>query len=56
MVVGARQACLSISKTVVLLGFFCTTTSYGSTEKKEKEIPVSGNSLLRKDIGGEWPD
>lgn len=52
---------LVYKKTVDLLGFSCTTTLYFLQRKKEKEISesgnsVSGNSLLMKDVGGEWPD
>ncbi len=56
MVVGARRAGLSISKTADLLRFSRTTISrvYG-------EYPVSGscvdeNALLMSEVRGEWAD
>ncbi len=57
MVVGARRAGLSISKTADLLG------SLGFTEKgtEKRKYPVSGscvdeNALLMSEVRGEWAD
>ncbi len=46
MVVGARRACLSISKTADLLGFHAQP-SLGFTENgpKKRKYPVSGSSV-----------
>ncbi len=61
MVVGARRAGLSISKTADLLGFFYAQPSLGFTENGPKKIkyPVSGscvdeNALLMSEVKGEW--
>ncbi len=58
MVVGARQAGLSISKTADL-----TQPSLGFTANalKKRKYPVSGscadeNSLLMSEVRGEWTD
>ncbi len=65
MVVGARRAGLSISKTADLLGFSRTTISMFTefTEKgqKKRKYPVSGNcldenALLMSEVRGEWAD
>ncbi len=52
MVVGARRACLSISKTADLLGFSRTTISrvYREWSGKEK---ISSERLM---VRGEWAD
>ncbi len=61
MVVGARRAGLSISKTADLLGF--SQPSLGFTENGLKKIkyPVNGscvdkNALLMSEVRGEWAD
>ncbi len=61
MVVGARQADLSISKTADLLGF--SHANLGFTENCPKKIkyPVTGrcvdeNALLMSEVRGEWAD
>ncbi len=62
MVVGARWAGLSISKTADLLGFSCTTISrFTENGPKKRKYPVSGscvdeNSLLMSEVRGEWAD
>lgn len=59
MIVGARWADLSISKTVNPLAFQHTTISRLYREWSEnKRIPVSEgtNPLLMKKVGGKWPD
>ncbi len=62
MVVGARQADLSISKTADLLGF-SPQPSLGFTENGPKNIkyPVTGrgvdeNALLMSKVRREWAD
>ncbi len=62
MVVGARRAGLSISKTADLLGFSRTAISrvYKNGPKKRK-YPVScswvdENALLMSEVRGEWAD
>ncbi len=62
MVVGARRAGLSISKTADILGFSPTTiySVYREWSKKEK-YPVSSscadeNVLLMSEVRGEWAD
>ncbi len=63
MVVGARRAGLSISKTTDLLGFFHAQPSLGFTENgpKKRQYPVSGscvdeNALLISEVRGECAD
>ncbi len=62
MVVGARRAGLSISKTADLLGFSHTTISRVYTiGPKKRKYPVSGscvdeNALLMSEVRGEWAD
>ncbi len=62
MVVGVRQAGLSISKSADLLGFHAQP-SLGFTENgpKKRKYPVSGscvdeNALLMSEVRGEWAD
>ncbi len=62
MVVGARRAGLSISKTVIYWDFHAQP-SLGFTENgpKRKIYPVSGscvdeNTLLMSEVRGEWAD
>ncbi len=60
MLVGARRAGLSISKTADLLRFLRTTISRVYREWSEKrKYPVSGscvdeNALLISEVRGEW--
>ncbi len=64
MVVGARRAGLSISKTADLLVFSCTAISRVYREwcgVKKRKYPVSGscvdeNALLMSEARGEWAD
>ncbi len=62
MVVGARWAGLSISKTADLLGFLRTTISRVYREcLKKRKYPVSGScvnkdTLLMSEVRGEWAD
>ncbi len=62
MVVGAREAGLSISKTADLLGFSQTTISrFTENGQKKRKYPVSGscvdeNALLMSEVRGEWAD
>ncbi len=62
MVVGARRAGLSISKTADLLGFSHTTISRVTENSlKKRKYPVSGScvnekALLISAVRGEWAD
>ncbi len=62
MVIGARRAGLSISKTAdFLLGFSHTTISTTENGQKKRKYPVSGscvdeNALLMSEVRGEWTD
>ncbi len=63
MVVGARRASLSISKTADLLAFSHAQPSLGFTENgpKKRKYLVSGscvdeNTLLMSEVSGEWAD
>ncbi len=62
MVVGARQAGLSISKTADLLGFSHTTISRDNREWSKKEKISSEqqlcrqNALFMSEVRGEWED
>jgi len=53
MVVVARRARLSISKSAQLLGFSHTTIS---RVYKECGSPVGENALLMLEVRGEWAD
>ncbi len=62
MVVGARRAGLSISKTADLMGFSRTTISRDNREKSKKEKISSEqqlcrqNALFMSEVRGEWED
>ncbi len=60
MVVGARRAGLSISKTADLLGFSHTTISRVDRERSEKEKIFNERQLFGRkylvDVRGEWID
>ena len=61
MIVGFRQADLSISVTANLLEFLLTTVSivYSEWRIKEKtssEWHLCGNALFLREVSGEWPD
>ncbi len=61
MVVGARRAGLSISKTADLLGTSRTTIGFTENGPKKRKYPVIGscvdeNALLISEVRGEWAD
>ncbi len=61
MVVGARQADLSISKTADLLGYSHTNLGFTENGPKKIKYPVSRscvdeNALLMSEVRGEWAD
>ncbi len=61
MVVGARQADLSISKTEDLLGYSHTILGFTENGPKKIKYPVSGscvdkNALLMSEVREEWAD
>ena len=61
MVVGARRAGLSISKTADLLGFSQPSLGFTENGPKKRKYPVSGscvdeNALLMSEVRGEWAD
>ncbi len=61
MVIGARRAGLSISKTADLLGFSKPSLGFPENGPKNRKYPVSGQlcvgkCLVMSEVRGEWVD